>query len=215
MSEIVRPTRDGIHGREYISTAIDIGRKMHRLEFDAAGNAQLNIPPLVETQLPILFNVLPFGNIGRGITLSMAKAAQQVQVMMYLAARDYDASLEPYRAHLIPLSAGDGSDRAARLRGVSPSAKSHTSRCSPAGISTPTGCQSVPPAMALITALLTSSCSLSPASPPARHSKLTRPGPTTVRERFDDPPISSPSVKNPSAALAPVFHELSPADTTG
>ncbi|MEJ2071003.1 MAG: hypothetical protein P8X58_11460 [Syntrophobacterales bacterium] len=26
MSEIVRPTRDGIHGREYISTAIDLGR---------------------------------------------------------------------------------------------------------------------------------------------------------------------------------------------
>ncbi len=26
MSEIVRPTRDGIHGREYISTAVDIGR---------------------------------------------------------------------------------------------------------------------------------------------------------------------------------------------
>ena len=27
MSEIVRPTRDGIHGREYISTSVDIGRK--------------------------------------------------------------------------------------------------------------------------------------------------------------------------------------------
>ena len=26
MSEIVRPTRDGIHGREYISTAVDLGR---------------------------------------------------------------------------------------------------------------------------------------------------------------------------------------------
>ena len=28
MSEIVRPTRDGIHGREYISTSVDIGRKL-------------------------------------------------------------------------------------------------------------------------------------------------------------------------------------------
>ena len=27
MSEIVRPTRDGIHGREYISTSVDIGSK--------------------------------------------------------------------------------------------------------------------------------------------------------------------------------------------
>ena len=27
MSEIVRPTRDGIHGREYINTSVDLGRK--------------------------------------------------------------------------------------------------------------------------------------------------------------------------------------------
>jgi ferredoxin len=34
MSEIVRPTRDGIHGREYISTAVDIGRKPTYLTFE-------------------------------------------------------------------------------------------------------------------------------------------------------------------------------------
>ncbi len=33
MSEIVRPTRDGIHGREYISTSVDIGRKLKELAF--------------------------------------------------------------------------------------------------------------------------------------------------------------------------------------
>ena len=33
MSEIVRPTRDGIHGREYISTSVDIGRKLPHLAF--------------------------------------------------------------------------------------------------------------------------------------------------------------------------------------
>ena len=31
MSEIVRPTRDGIHGREYISTSVDVGRKLPHL----------------------------------------------------------------------------------------------------------------------------------------------------------------------------------------
>ena len=34
MSEIVRPTRDGIHGREYISTAVDMGKTPRNLEFD-------------------------------------------------------------------------------------------------------------------------------------------------------------------------------------
>ncbi len=39
MSEIVRPTRDGIHGREYISTQVDLGEKPAWLAFDAAGQA--------------------------------------------------------------------------------------------------------------------------------------------------------------------------------
>ena len=44
MSEIVRPTRDGIHGREYISTAIDLGRKMDRLEFDDGRVVRISPP---------------------------------------------------------------------------------------------------------------------------------------------------------------------------
>jgi ferredoxin len=38
MSEIVRPTRDGIHGREYISTSVDIGRKPPYLTFEDRGH---------------------------------------------------------------------------------------------------------------------------------------------------------------------------------
>src|SRR5208337_4486939 len=39
MSEIVRPTRDGIHGREFISTSVDIGQKPSYLVFDERGLA--------------------------------------------------------------------------------------------------------------------------------------------------------------------------------
>ncbi len=58
MSEIVRPTRDGIHGREYISTSVDIGRKSNHLEFT---NGELSTPPapLVEVPLPVIFDVIP------------------------------------------------------------------------------------------------------------------------------------------------------------
>ena len=38
MSEIVRPTRDGIHGREYISTSVDLGAKVRDLAFDEQGS---------------------------------------------------------------------------------------------------------------------------------------------------------------------------------
>ena len=46
MSEIVRPTRDGIHGREYISTSVDIGRKPSYLSLNGT-KSLANLPPLV------------------------------------------------------------------------------------------------------------------------------------------------------------------------
>ena len=50
MSEIVRPTRDGIHGREYISTTVDLGRKVTVLTFGCGESSP--IPPLVELPMP-------------------------------------------------------------------------------------------------------------------------------------------------------------------
>jgi ferredoxin len=58
MSEIVRPTRDGKKGREYISTAVDIGRKLPMLNFEngALTNA---LPPLVDIPIPLIIDMLP------------------------------------------------------------------------------------------------------------------------------------------------------------
>jgi ferredoxin len=117
MSEIVRPTRDGIHGREYISTGIDVGRKQHHLEFEASGAARLEMPPLVEIPLPVFFNVLPFGNLGKGILLSMAEAARQIGTLMYVSPTTYGPFLEPYRDQLIPLLPAEGFDPDAAIIG--------------------------------------------------------------------------------------------------
>ena len=54
MSEIVRPTRDGIHGREYISTSVDLGRKPLFLSFDEQGSITMPVFPLMELPLPVL-----------------------------------------------------------------------------------------------------------------------------------------------------------------
>ncbi len=58
MSEIVRPTRDGIHGREYISTSVDIGEKPSYLTFD---NDRLTsaLPPIISLPFPIIFDMPP------------------------------------------------------------------------------------------------------------------------------------------------------------
>ena len=56
MSEIVRPTRDGIHGREYISTSVDIGKKPSFLNFQ---NNKLTtiLPPLISIPFPVIFDM--------------------------------------------------------------------------------------------------------------------------------------------------------------
>jgi len=58
MSEIVRPTRDGIHGREYISTAVDIGRKPSYLSFDQESLGSV-MPALVTIQMPLIIDLQP------------------------------------------------------------------------------------------------------------------------------------------------------------
>ncbi|HET6419682.1 MAG TPA: glutamate synthase-related protein [Geobacteraceae bacterium] len=75
MSEIVRPTRDGIHGREYISTSVDIGRKPLRLEFNPDGSLATEFPPQVEVPLPIVFNTAPWHYPARNAFRAVADAA--------------------------------------------------------------------------------------------------------------------------------------------
>lgn len=61
MSEIVRPTRDGIHGRETISTEVWLGRKPRRLEFASDGTVQTTLFPELRLAVPFVFTPLPFG----------------------------------------------------------------------------------------------------------------------------------------------------------
>jgi hypothetical protein len=59
MSEIVRPTRDGIHGREFISTVVDIGEKRSALNFNEDGELNGRMPRTISIPLPILFDIPP------------------------------------------------------------------------------------------------------------------------------------------------------------
>ena len=59
MSEIVRPTRDGIHGREFISTVVDIGYKPNFLVFNDQGESEGAQAKSLQLPLPILYDVMP------------------------------------------------------------------------------------------------------------------------------------------------------------
>jgi ferredoxin len=56
MSEIVRPTRDGIHGREYISTSVDIGKKPFYLSFEN-NILKSSLPPIISLPFPVIFDI--------------------------------------------------------------------------------------------------------------------------------------------------------------
>jgi len=58
MSEIVRPTRDGIHGREYISTSVDIGKKPSYLNFNAE-KTEPGQPPIIDIPMPLIVDMSP------------------------------------------------------------------------------------------------------------------------------------------------------------
>jgi ferredoxin len=110
MSEIVRPTRDGIHGREYISTTIEIGRKLMALEFDQTGALAVSPPPLVEIPLPILFDILPWSPPRKGINLSFLEGARSIDTFTIIRQSEFNPEMEAYLQHLVLFADGNISD---------------------------------------------------------------------------------------------------------
>ncbi len=102
MSEIVRPTRDGIHGREYINTTIELSRRPLRLEFGDDMSLVSETPPLLEVPLPLLFRKPEFGILSENVLLAMAMAANELGTMMFIDPEDYSEALKPYAKSLIP-----------------------------------------------------------------------------------------------------------------
>jgi hypothetical protein len=79
MSEIVRPTRDGIHGREFISTSVEIGYRPNFLRFDADKKSIGRKPSVISIPLPILYDVPPKSLAGREYCTATASAAEAVE----------------------------------------------------------------------------------------------------------------------------------------
>ena len=101
MSEIVRPTRDGIHGREYISTSIDLGRKLNHLVFNAEKQLVSKVPDTVDVSLPILFD-LPEDKLSPNVKLAMVKAAAELNTFVIMPIADITADCEKHSDNIIP-----------------------------------------------------------------------------------------------------------------
>jgi ferredoxin len=107
MSEIVRPTRDGIHGREYINTSVDIGRKLPYLSF-ADGQLACDPPPLAETPLPVIFELVPEPWQRGAVVAAVVDAAAQIGTLAIVRQPDTRSVTTPQRSHVVPLLDASG-----------------------------------------------------------------------------------------------------------
>jgi ferredoxin len=110
MSEIVRPTRDGIHGREYISTSVELGRKLNHLTFDEKGRLLSKIHDTIDIPIPIIFD-LPAEGLGPNVKTALVKAAEELGTFLILPAADVGPDMEKYIQNIIPLMTGKEIDK--------------------------------------------------------------------------------------------------------
>ena len=105
MSEIVRPTRDGIHGREYINTSVDIGRKLSHLSF-RNGALHASPPPLLTSPLPIIFDALPRRWHRGSVMTSVLRAAKTLGVFAMVDDEALEAVADADKDNVLPLLDG-------------------------------------------------------------------------------------------------------------
>lgn len=101
MSEIVRPTRDGIHGREYINTSVSLSRHPMRLLFCDEQRLNMDLPPIIEIPIPVVFQVPKFGTLSNTVIQSMAHAASELGTFLFVRAEHHQQSQE-YSSCLVP-----------------------------------------------------------------------------------------------------------------
>jgi glutamate synthase domain-containing protein 2/Na+-translocating ferredoxin:NAD+ oxidoreductase RNF subunit RnfB len=101
MSEIVRPTRDGIHGREYISTVIELGRRPQRLEFDEQGQLLTQVPRFIEIPLPAILGLPESGFVTAATIQAIVRAAESLQTVAVLPLQEASRAPGSQRKHLM------------------------------------------------------------------------------------------------------------------
>ncbi|HTY81983.1 MAG TPA: glutamate synthase-related protein [Dehalococcoidales bacterium] len=110
MSEIVRPTRDGIHGREYINTGVTLGRKLNHLVFKDDGQLASAIPPTIDIPLPILFDIND-DDLSPVVKETFLEAALEIGTFVIMPASDITPALGKYQEAIIPALAEQDIDK--------------------------------------------------------------------------------------------------------
>jgi glutamate synthase domain-containing protein 2/ferredoxin len=89
MSEIVRPTRDGIHGREYISTAIILGSR------PTSGRDTARPYSVIELPVPFLLDLAPFPAFHPTVETAIVNATRDLKTLLFVTPTSRGAD-EPF-----------------------------------------------------------------------------------------------------------------------
>ena len=117
MSEIVRPTRDGIHGREYISSVIELGRRPEILEFDEQGNNITEMPNFEEIPVPLVLDSTKCSFVKDSTKQAIANAAKRLKTFAVASFKDANGALTDYRSNLI-VQVDPKADDVKKLKGI-------------------------------------------------------------------------------------------------
>lgn len=107
MSEIVRPTRDGIHGREYISTSVDIGPKPMRLSFAPDGRMLSKPAHLLEVQIPAILDLPPWPIQNPELVVARVMAAKELRTLAVASFNDAISLPPDLKSFVIPVLDGN------------------------------------------------------------------------------------------------------------
>jgi hypothetical protein len=107
MSEIVRPTRDGIHGREYISTSVDIGPKPMWLKFTSDGELLRPASRLLEIKMPAILDMPAWPVQPVEFARARAMAAKDLGTAAVVLAREARLLPRDLLPFIVPLFVGN------------------------------------------------------------------------------------------------------------
>ena len=106
MSEIVRPTRDGIHGREFISTAVHVGDRPSFLVFDGHGIPTGHVPKGFPLPLPMIFDLPPASLNHDALPRILAESARELGTLAILPL-GLAGKTGLHGKHIVPLVTSD------------------------------------------------------------------------------------------------------------
>ena len=106
MSEIVRPTRDGIHGREFISTVVHLGERPSHLTFNEQGTSVGPQPHGFFLPLPMLLDLPPASLLSDPLARILVGAAGELETLAVLPITLINR-LGLHGKHIVPLISRD------------------------------------------------------------------------------------------------------------